>query len=330
MNSHYQTLILIILILINLILAWIYLDQIYTKPQAVQFGVSYEANYAKYLGLDPKTTYTQMLSDLDIKKIRLNSYWDKIEPKDNQFDFIEPDFYINEASKAGIEIILSVGLKQPRWPECRYPKWLDINSKVQKEEKLLRMVEQTIKHYRDNPSITTFQIENEPLLGFGVCPKPDKNLLKKEVALARSLTDKTILVTDSGELGIWIVPMQQGDIFGTTLYRKVFDKLIGYVTYPIPAWYYKLKAEAIKNLFAPNNQKFIIAEQQAEIWTDKNLSEVPIEQQVESYSLANFKESVEYAQKIGFPESYLWGVEWWYYLASKGHPEYLEYAKELF
>jgi hypothetical protein len=48
------------------------------------------------------------------------------------------------------------------------------------------------------------------------------------------------------------------------------------------------------------------------------------------FSARDFKKYVNFAQKTGFDEVYLWGVEWWYFMKEKGYPEYLEYAKNLF
>jgi len=40
---------------------------------------------------------------------------------------------------------------------------------------------------------------------------------------------------------------------------------------------------------------------------------------------------VEFAKKVGFPEIYLWGAEWWYWLKiTQNHPELWDTAKELF
>jgi hypothetical protein len=43
------------------------------------------------------------------------------------------------------------------------------------------------------------------------------------------------------------------------------------------------------------------------------------------------KENVAFAQKVGFPEAYLWGAEWWYWLKTeKNHPELWETARTIF
>ncbi len=35
-------------------------------------------------------------------------------------------------------------------------------------------------------------------------------------------------------------------------------------------------------------------------------------------NIDRLKDNVEYAQKVGMPRTYLWGVEWWYWMIKKG------------
>jgi hypothetical protein len=42
-------------------------------------------------------------------------------------------------------------------------------------------------------------------------------------------------------------------------------------------------------------------------------------------------ENVQYAQRLGFSEIYLWGGEWWYYLKTqKDYPGLWDTARKLF
>ena len=163
------------------------------------------------------------------------------------------------------------------------------------------------------------------LAGFGVCDIPDEKFLSYEVELVRSLSKKKVIVTDSGELGFWITPMRLSDIFGTTLYRKVYNKFLGYTSYPVLPYLYNVKS------MLAGGKKTIIAELQAEPWSpDNSLALTDVEKQTEIFSVNDFKDNVSYAKDTGFEEDYLWGVEWWYFMAQNGYPEYLDYAKTLF
>lgn len=295
--------------------------------QPVIFGVSYAPFYAEEIGLDPKITYQQILTQLNVKNIRLNAYWNEIEPIQGIYDFNELDWYINEAQKNQANIILTVGFKLPRWPECRKPEWL---SEDNRQEHQLIMVQKVIERYNQSPTIKAFQIENEPYLNFGICPGVDGKFFDREMKMVRGITQKPILVTDSGELQSWVKPMQQSDIFGTTLYRKVTDQYFGEIFYPLPPSFYKVKSDLARGIFAKNNQETIVAELQAELWAGKPLTEIPLDEQLKKFPLTQFQSTINYSKRTGFQSFYLWGVEWWYYLASHGHPEYLEYAKTLF
>lgn len=331
MKNHkiHVLILLILIILVSIfIVSNILTDQENLQKQ-VTWGVSYDPTYADYLGLNPKATYQEILTDLGTKSVRLSALWDRIEPFDSAqgkpFDFSELDWYINEAAQHQVRVLLTIGYKLPRWPECRQPKWLK-----NPQERRLKMLEVVIKHYEKDFVIWAWQLENEPLLNFGLCPSPDREFLQQEVDFVRSLTQKPVIITDSGELRPWVTPMKLSDIFGTTLYRVVENPLIGRFVYPLKPWFYRIKSELVRNFFAPNNQKTIIVELQAETWSNKTLLETPLDLQLANFPLQQFKDTVEFAKRTGFSEIYLWGVEWWYYLRDQGHPEYLNFAKTLF
>ena len=50
--------------------------------------------------------------------------------------------------------------------------------------------------------------------------------------------DREIMITDSGELSIWLPAVKRADVFGTTMYRIVWSekisKYFGYIKYPLP------------------------------------------------------------------------------------------------
>lgn len=296
------------------------------------YGITFSPKFAKELNLDPKQTFIKVLNEIKVKKIRLPSYWNIIE-KDENDDFEDLDFMLREVEKREVNVILVLGARQPRWPECHIPSWAKNLNISSRQEKILGFITKVVQRYRDYPSIFAWQVENEPLLrSFGQgCDEPDEKFLKKEIELVRNLSNKPIIVSDSGELGLWISPMKISDIFGTTLYRRVYNSILGYTTYPIPPFLYNVKSALVKNIFAPGSQKTIIIELQAEPWVyNRGLTEVSLEQQVQLFPLKAFRENIEYAKDTGFDEVYLWGVEWWYYMEKMNHPEYLEFAKSLF
>lgn len=317
-------------ILLIIVLGSAVFEATYSFSSQIKFGVTFSPIYAQYLGLNWQKIYVALLDDLKVKNLRIPSYWDILQPQSAEYDFSQTDFMLDEAGKRDTKVILVVGGRQPRWPECHVPAWAKSLSVLDRQKKLLEFIQEVVERYKDNPAIWAWQVENEPTLrGFGEdCDLPDVNFLKQEIALVKSLSNKPIIMTDSGELGFWVVPMQLSDIFGTTLYRRVYDKRIGYLTYPVLPFFYTVRSN-LTRIFAPNNKKTIITELQAEPWLASGIF-ASVDEQANFFTKKDLENYINFAKKTGFDEIYLWGVEWWYFMSKNGHPEYLEYAKVLF
>jgi len=293
-------------------------------------GVTFSSRYASDIGLNWKQAYMATLDDLKVHRIRIPVYWDLVEKTPGVYNFSDIDWQLNQAKKRNAQVILVVGQKVPRWPECAIPKWAKINDQTRKTA-LLSFVNVVVNHYKNNhPEIKYWQVENEPFLLFGVCPKPDANLLTSEVAeVHKDDPSREIIVTDSGELGLWIPAAKRGDIFGTTMYRTIYKKGIGYYNYPIGPRFFRFKYWLI-NLFA-GQSRAIVAELQAEPWVSGYTTNAPLSEQFKSMNVQKLKKNVKYAREVGFPDIYLWGVEWWYWLKTqKNHPELWNEARVLF
>lgn len=289
----------------------------YEPSETQDWGLTFSHRHAEYLGFDWKVLYLDMLNDLKPKKLRLMAYWEDIEPEPEKYDFQTAAQMIDEAQKRGIEVILVIGHKQPRWPECHHPYWYNGLSDVQKEEAQLRMVRNAVNYYKQFSAIKVWQIENEALFSFGEnCQQTPRDLVKKEMEIVRAADDRPILLTDSGELGRWLPTMKlEPDIFGSTMYRVVHNPRMGYFKYPLPPAFFKIKA-GLAQTFG-GSKDILGVELQAEPWFSDDISHVDLQTQ---YSLMNpkiFQEYTDYATRVGFRENYLWGVEWWYWLAQK-------------
>ncbi len=297
-----------------------------------QWGITFSPSYATDLGLNWQKAYLAILDDLKVENIRLSAYWDEIEKTKDQYDFSRLDFQINEATRRDTKIILAIGRRLPRWPECHDPAWLSSLTAEQTNAKLSDLIKKVVNRYKDNKNIIFWQVENEPMFAwFGLCPTPDENLLKSEVALVRSLdASRSIIVTDSGELSTWRKAAKYPDILGTTLYRIVWNKSTGFFSYWfLPPAFYHYKA-VITEFFHPNIKSFFVMELQMEPWTmGKPMAQLsPAEQQL-SFNLQRFQTNVSYAKKTGFSQVYLWGVEYWYWLKEQGQPKIWQEAKKL-
>lgn len=326
--SGYFLLALFFLIIIFLICVNLPVKNIDSRAD---IGVTFSQRYASDLGLDWKETFVAILDDLKIKKIRIPVYWDLVSPEKGMYDFSDVDWQLQEAQERNAEIILVVGMKVPRWPECHVPEWAknDGNARNIKKDELLNFVGVVADRYKDNQAVKYWQVENEPFLRFGICPPTDADLLDKEIALVRKIDpSREIIVTDSGELSIWIPAAKRADVFGTTMYLSVYSPKVGYFDYPIGPNFFKFKQWLIEK-FA-NQQKSIVIELQGEPWINGWVADASLEQQFESLDAKKLEKNVHFAKKSGFSEIYLWGVEWWYWLkVKKNHSEIWETARGL-
>ena len=294
-----------------------------------KLGVTFSKRYAEDIGLNWREAYIATLDDLKARKIRVPIYWDWVSLKEGEYDFVDLDWQLEEAQKRQAEIILVVGQKVPRWPECFIPEYLKADD-VRRKEELLKFVGVVVERYKNNPAVKYWQVENEPFLKFGECPELDVDLLDQEIALVRKIDPtRKVIITDSGELSLWTRAEKRADIFGTTMYRTIYSHKYGFYTYPIGPRFFQFKYWMNRLLIGQKNA--IVIELQAEPWIAGWTTNQPLEKQFESMNVEGLKENVSFARKVGFPEIYLWGVEWWYWLkTTQNHPEVWETAKIMF
>ncbi len=326
-------LIIIVIIAVALVIYLLKFATYYPSPRDLVskkgfFGVTFSTKFSEELELDWQEVYTAILDELGVKQIRIPVYWDEIERVEGEYDFQDYDYLLNEGEKRGARFIITVGRRQPRWPECHSPAWLNLKDPSEIGGLTLKMVEAVVERYRDRASIEYWQVENEPYFGaFGVCPPLDEDLLLREVELVRSLDSRPMIITGSGEMSSWRREGKIGDIFGTTLYRVVYNSWFGYVKYPFSVGWYRLKAK----LAGLEPERLMILELQAEPWVPQGKMIYLTESQVNrSMSVEQFKANLQYAINLDWQRSYAWGVEWWYWQKKYGNPEYWQIAARLF
>lgn len=332
--------VLAVLFLIGIIFAYFNLSGPAPRED-VHLGMTFSSRYATDLGLDWKETYLALLHEVGVKKLRIPVYWDLVEKEplrgENRLKideyYADVDWQIREAEKVGAEVILSIGQRVPRWPECHIPEWAKKLSEYERQQALKGFLAETVNRYDKEKVITTWQVENEPfLVFFGECPPLDVNFLEEEIALVKALdhdVNRPVLVTDSGELSVWTRAAKRGDIFGTTMYRTIYKHGYGYFTYPVGPNFFRAKELLVRLLTKQDN--FMVIELQAEPWASGWVANVPLEEQFISMNEKLLEEHVTYARRVGFQDIYLWGGEWWYWLkVKKDYPAVWEKGKELF
>lgn len=304
-------------------------------PQAknITWGADFSQMQAETLGLDWRQAYLAIINNLGAKNIKLHTQWDWVEGRQGNFYFDDIDWQISQAQFNNAKIIYVLGMKTGRWPECHLPNWANNLSKQEQQDGILKYITRVVERYKSSPAIAYWQVENEPLFNFGQCPWYDKEFLKREVQLVKSLDpERQIIISDSGEQSSWFGAAKIGDIVGITMYRKVWVHIIDGIGFPadwfVSPVYYWRRAGLVSALF---RKKVICIELQAEPWAETPYYNLPLEEQYKTMNPEQFKKNVEYAKQTGLDTFYFWGAEWWYRLKTQqNRPEIWNEAQKLF
>jgi hypothetical protein len=324
---------IIALVLLLCIVLLVYALSTVPKVNNIQYGMSFNTPYARELGLDWKEVYSAILDDLNVRRLRLAAHWTMVEPTEGTWNFVELDTQIRMAEERGATVILAVGRRVPRWPECHVPEWARARSWEEQKEGIRTYLRTVVTRYKDSPAVAYWQVENEPFLTVYAkehCGELDTAFLDEEIALVRSLDpSRPILVTDSGNLGLWYGAYKRGDRFGTSVYLYLWNEATGAIRTILPPQTYVLKRAFMRVLYGAKESMLI--ELSVEPWLDKSVVETPLETQLERMNEARFREIISYAADTRFETQYLWGAEWWYWLKTKhDRPELWEQAKPLY
>lgn len=302
----------------------------------INYGITFSDKYATEIGLNWRETYIKILDELRPQNVRLVAYWDDVEREKDQYNYENVRWQIEEAQKRNVNVMLVVGRKVPRWPECFEPQWWkDTQDEDLKNHELFEFVKNTVTEMRQYSAIKFWQVENEPFFPFGNCnPLVTRDVLKQEIKIVRSLDDRPIIIQDSGEGGFWYPTYSLGDYLAISMYRKIWYDFWGiffgkpiYFKYPLAHWTYKIKADITQ---VPAD-KIKVTELQAEPWGPTINSELTEEQKNKTMSKNDFLDTISYAQKSGFQDLYFWGAEWWLWEKEvNGNPFYWDTASSLF
>ncbi len=229
------------------------------QPKTVDYGVSFSDKQAKWLMGDQwRESYTAILDETGIKRVRLMSYWDVIESTKDTYDFSDLDWMINEAAARGVSVNLSLGLRQPRWPECHQPDWVGPQGTSEFNAQLFQFIEDVVERYKNTSAIKSYQLENEYFLkiyGGHNCKDFSRERYKTGLEIVKSIDDtKPVVITLSNNF--WGTPIRQpkGDVYGFSIYKKVHlerFRINSYIEYPIPAWYYGFRLGLYRRLIGP-------------------------------------------------------------------------------
>jgi hypothetical protein len=284
----------------------------------LQMGVSFDPDYAQSLGINPEQTM-QALLNIGVRTFRLNSYWNDIEPAQNQYNFSQLDWEFKLAQQYHAKIILVVGLRQPRWPECHPPTWINTNSpEANWQPQIETFMSKVIERYKASPSLESYQLENEYFLkGFGTCSNytySRPRLIGEDNLIKKLDPSHSIIIGRSNNTIGYPAGKPQADEYSVSVYQRVWDARIThrYVEYPYPAWYYGFMAGFEKLFF---HKKMIIGELQAEPWPPegKSITQISLAEQNKSLDAKRLQARFNYGKATGVKQIMLWGAEYWYY-----------------
>ncbi len=304
------------------------------QGEPIEYGVTFSPDYAAYFGLDPQEAMHAILGDLNVRHLRLVSYWEDIEATKGSYDFSQLDWQFKQAEAAGAKISLAVGLRQPRWPECHQPGWVGDESKDVWYPQLKNVMTAVIERYKNSPALESYQLENEYFLkAFGECKDFDRDRLVDEFTMIKKLdpSHKVIISRSNNALGL-PVGKPTPDEFGVSVYKRVWDRTITkrYFEYPFPAWFYAFLAGAGEIL---TGKDMIIHELQTEAWLPDgyDMRTAPLSELYKSMNPQRLHDRFEYGRASGMHTIDAWGVEWWYYVkVHYGDPGIWNAAKEEF
>ncbi|MBD3380173.1 MAG: hypothetical protein GF408_06905 [Candidatus Omnitrophica bacterium] len=307
--------------------------------RADRIGTTFSPVQREYLEMSGEEVLGSVL-EMGFDIIRLGAYWSRIEKKEGVFDFSELDRQIDLAERKKVPVILTVGMKAPRWPEYFIPAWLerkadlpygrDVSEDSLLRKKTLEFVTRVVKRYREREIIKVWQVENEPLNRFGGRSwYIGRDFLEREVDLVRILDGgrRKILLTAATYPNTLLRILARASVKHDAIEECLeLCDIIGYNIYPTVGhrlwWfdlYWKTTEPGREKYFTALYEKSLdagkepwIVELQAEPWEPGHLV-YKKKGHPPSCDPGKAVKAVSEFENIGFDTILLWGAEYWLY-----------------
>jgi len=298
-------------------------------PTNPELGVSFSCRQVRYLGGDCAAAYTALLDDLGVKHVRLSLYWSDVETVPGTYDFSEADALIQCASVRGADVLLTIGIKAQRFPEVYLPGWLlerdrpaegtVLDSLPGVHDATLRYIEAAVEHFRGEPAVVAWQVENEPFIknfdkigGWTVSPA----MTAAEVAVVRrsDSANRPVVVTHSSWTiydQAWKQALRLGDVVGQNVFTKKAWIRDWWYFFPYRMGPFVPDLPAQARAAGRSHKQLWITELQAEPEERRSLPAVQ-PSETGSFSARRLQENVLLARRSRAERVYLWGAEWWY------------------
>ncbi len=305
----------------------------------VVVGMTFSPIQCEYLNQPWETTYEDIL-DMGFDLIRLGAYWNEIEAVEGEYDFSRLDIQIEKAKAKDIAIVLTVGMKAPRWPEYFIPEWIlkkiklkhagDVSTNGFLRKATLNFIEKVLQRYKNEDAIICWQVENEPLDRAG----PNlwyiaKDFLLEEAMLIREMDNKqrplminiatypNTLLRLLNRIFSATNPLNDAlqicDILGLNIYPVVGQRFFGIdMTFKTTTGSRYRYLKKIKEKAHANNLPIWVTELQAEPWDPGKLVHIDQAQPITS-SPSQIREYFLELRSLGLDTIFLWGAEYWFF-----------------
>ena len=308
-----------------------------SSTNGLAVGLTFSPREATYRELSWQHTFDAAL-DAAPALVRVGVYWNEIEATRGLYDFATLDWLLDQATARNQHILLTVGMKAPRWPEYYLPGWLRAAPRLPdgadvSRDSVLRaatraVLTATVEHVRERRVIAAWQVENEPLDAAGPHEwRIGPEFLAEEVALVRELDNRhrPVVVNtfvETGPLGLlptaratMLERAQQAlavaDVLGLDVYpSRAVGLLWAETTVTWPDWIWSDTLVRLRRLATAQSKDAWIVEAQAEPWLSAGQTPPAAwpGAGVRPSSVANTLDSFSAA---GYQIVLLWGTEYW-------------------
>jgi len=309
------------------------------EAEPLHIGTTFSRRQSEYLEMDWQETYLELLK-FPFDALRLGSYWSIIEKEEGVFDFSALDWQLDRAFEHGIPVVLTLGMKAPRWPEYYIPEWVlkkaqlkfgqDVSRNAYLHDKTLAFVRKVVERYAGHPAVKYWQVENEGL------DRSGRNywwisssMIREEIGLLRSLDPaaRPVIVSAATYPNSFLnflarffakndplaEALEAGDILGVNVYPTVGHQMWQ------RKFYFWSTPEERREYFEPllaqakaRGKPVWIMELQAEPWEPGQLVHIGADRPPTGWP-EPVSESIGEFKELGFHTILLWGGEYWIY-----------------
>jgi hypothetical protein len=325
-------------------------------------GISYRPLQAEAFGLDGPATLSALL-EYPFDLVRLGAYWNRIEPREGEFDTAELDWQLELAERAGKQVIICIGAVKnfgyPEFfvPEHRLERPLREGSVVRPRgnQALLtaaqKFIERIVGRYRDRGSIVAWQLEHEAVDPLGVehswrlgadFVEAELKVLKGADSSRPVLMNGFLPTSSAVRLAQWWGTRGQGDslalaarladVVGIDYYPRHALARVGHRTLYMDAahrpWQRRLSRRAMDGM-RRSGKRLMVSEGQAEPWetetTPPSRDQGVMVSCRPEHVIENYNAAMDLFQGGPQPFAYLfWGAEYWVLRRDSGDATYLK------